>query len=198
MHDQLTLTQLRVQGVLDADGSDTPTSTPLDVDLELHLDLETAGRTDDAGQSIDISQVATIVEAVAGDGHWALLESLGLAIARTLLLPPAPGETRTRLEAVTLRLRRPAWMRGHATPGVVLHRTRRWCTTERRVLGPGVAADVIAETRYLDLLRVRLTGGARWTPPAGARVVILGEASLDPTDAHALATPRVLLVVHRK
>ena len=216
MHDQLILSQLRVQGLLDDDARedgimdsrgadqhgrsvvDLPVPTPLDLTLELNVDLEGAGRTEDPTQTIDLARVVSVVKLIAEQGHWALLESLGLAIARTLLLAPAPGELRARIDALTIRIRKPAWNRAHATPGVVLHRSSRWCTTERRVLGPGVAADVISETRYTTLLRVRLTKGARWNLPLGARAVVLAGADVRGALVEAPTSPGTLLVVHRK
>lgn len=216
MHDQLILSQLRVQGLLDDDAREDgivdgrnsdargrpvpelPVPTPLDLNLELNVDLENAGRSEDPSQTVDLAKVVSIVKLISEQGHWALLESLGLAIARTLLLAPAPGEQRARIDALTLRLRKPAWNRAHATPGVVLHRSSQWCTTERRVLGPGVAADVIAETCYTTLLRVRLTQGARWNLPLGARAVVLARADVRGSIVEAPSSPGVLLVVHRK
>jgi dihydroneopterin aldolase len=216
MQDQLTLSQLRVQGLLYEDARDDgigdsrsaaghgravldiPVPTPLDLDLELHVDLENAGRSDDPSQTVDLAGVVSVVKLIAEQGHWALLESLGLAIVRTLLLPPASGELRAQVDSLTLRIRKPAWNRAHATPGVVFHRASRWCTTERRVLGPGVAADVIADTRYTTLLRVRLTKGARWNLPLGAQVVVLAHADVRGSVVKAPSAPGALLVVHRK
>jgi len=206
MLDQLTLSSLRVQGTLEGsprdgvlhDRTEAPTPTPLEVDLELHVDLESAGRTDDIAHTVDLALVARVVEAIATDGHWSLLETLGLAIVRTLLLPPAPGEARARIDALTLRIRRSAWMRSHATPGIVLHRARHWCTTERRVLGPGVAADIIAETRHTELFRVRLTPGARFTLPPGAVAIQLTDTLLDGRTVTAPGLPGAVLVVVRR
>jgi len=208
MLDQLTLNQLRVQGALDTGGPDglaqtpapfsVPTPTPLEVDLELHLDLEEAGRADDLSHSIDLSLVAKIIDTIAASGHWSTIESLGLCIVRTLLLAPAPGEARARVEAVTLRVRRPAWLRSHATPGIVLHRTRSWCTTERRVLGPGVAADVVAETPCTEIWRVRLTPGARWDIPVGAEILTLVSAKADGRVVTSPNLPGAILMVKRK
>jgi dihydroneopterin aldolase len=208
MLDQLTLNQLRVQGALDTGGPDrlakspgqvaAPTPTPLEVDLDLHLDLEEAGRADDLAHSVDLSLVAQVIETIAASGHWSTLESLGLCIVRTLLLAPAPGEARARVEAVTLRVRRPAWLRSHATPGIVLHRTRSWCTTERRVLGPGVAADVVAETRCTEIWRVRLTPGARWQVPERAEIITLVSATTDGRTVTSPNHPGAILMVKRK
>ncbi len=125
MRDQLTLSHLRVRGTLDAAPTTArhaeriplPVSVPLDIDVELQLDLEDAGRSDDLSHSIDLGMVAELIEMIASHGHWGTLESLGLTIVRTLLLPPAPGEARTRAEAATLRVRRPSGLGSHATPG---------------------------------------------------------------------------------
>lgn len=194
--DYLSLSDLTVDTTIH---NVTGPRTRLVVGVDLHLDLEMAGRTDDFAHTIDYFQVTEIIESFARYGKWSMLESLALALARTLLLPPAPGESRAPLEAVTLRMSRPALLGGRATPGLVLHRERRWCATERRVLGPGAAADIIAETRFTDVLRVRLTAGSSLDLPAGSIAVPLANISMS-GESHASATtgPGVLLLLQSK
>lgn len=196
--DCITLSDLHVDAVIHALDPDASRRTRLTVNLELHLDLEAAGRTDDFAHSVDFFQVTDIVETFAQHGRWWMLESMALAMARTLLLSPAPGEARAALESVTMRLTRPTLLGGRAVPGLVLERARRWCTTERRVLGPGVAADVIAETRQTDVLRVRLTPGARWQLPVDAHALPLTQLSVTEREIAADDFSGAVLVFVRK
>jgi 7,8-dihydroneopterin aldolase/epimerase/oxygenase len=199
MHtDFITLRDLQVQAVIHAVDPDARRRTRLDLEIDLHLDLEPAGRADDFAFTIDFFQVNEIVRALAEHGRWWMLESLALTLARTLLLPPAPGEARSGIDGITLRMSRPELMDGLAVPGIVIHRPQRWCTTERRVLGPGVAADVIAETRNTDLLRVRLTAGSSWRLPVDAFPVPLANVAIDDNIVSSESFPGALLVVLRK
>jgi dihydroneopterin aldolase len=199
MHnDHITLQDLQVQAVIHALDPEGRRRTRLDLSIDLHLDLEPAGRADDFALTIDFFQVTDIITALAEHGRWWMLESLALTVARTLLLPPAPGEARAGLDGVTLRMCRPELMDGRAVPGIVMHRNRRWCTTERRVLGPGVAADIIAETRNTDLLRVRLTAGSSWRLPIDAFPVPLANVAIVDDVVSSETFPGALLVVVRK
>ena len=108
---------------------------------------------------IDLARVVSVVKLIAEQGHWALLESLD-SPSPPLPLAPAPGELRARIDALTIRIRKPV-RTGPMPP-------RRGPAPQQPVVydraarsGPGVAADVISETRYTTLLRVRLTKGAR-------------------------------------
>jgi len=55
------------------------------VDLEMFLDLEKAGRTDDLHNTVNYDQAFHLVEGVVTGPSYDLIEALGDQIARTLL-----------------------------------------------------------------------------------------------------------------
>lgn len=88
------------------------------IDLELHLPLEEAGRSDDLGDTLDYSQVTSSVAELVGASEAKLLEHLAERVAETLLgspdvegvtveiakmRPPVPE----RVEAISVRIERP-------------------------------------------------------------------------------------------
>jgi len=56
------------------------------VDLEMFLDLQTAGATDDLKNTINYDQVFHLVEKIVTEESYDLIEALADHIARTLLL----------------------------------------------------------------------------------------------------------------
>jgi len=73
---------------------------PFVVDVELHLDLSPAGKTDDLSRTVDYARVYAGVEAVVAGEPCRLLETLAEKIAqKTLELFP--------VEQVTVRVKKP-------------------------------------------------------------------------------------------
>jgi len=58
---------------------------PVDIDIELQLDLRAAGESDRLANTIDYGEVYKTVEAVAQEREYRLVEALAEAIARALL-----------------------------------------------------------------------------------------------------------------
>lgn len=98
---------------------------PLRVQLHLELDLEHTARTGELQSSVDYAAVDTLVRFVAIEGRFRLIESLGHALLRVLLLPPGPGEERAQVARASVRLSKPAVMLS-ALPSVSLQREARW------------------------------------------------------------------------
>lgn len=88
------------------------------VDLELHLDLDEAGRSDDLSDTLDYSEVTSSVSRLLKDMEAHLLEHVAESVAAMLLrrrevegvtvqvkklLPPVPE----RVEAIGVRIERP-------------------------------------------------------------------------------------------
>jgi dihydroneopterin aldolase len=118
--DRIELRGLRVVGrvgVLDLERSQ---DQPLEVDLELAVDLATAGASDDLADTVDYGAVCTAVVAAVGEGHVALLERLAARIVDAVL-----GVDR-RIDAVDVRVRklRPPVPVDLATSGVRIRRPR--------------------------------------------------------------------------
>jgi dihydroneopterin aldolase len=125
---------------------------PLHVTVTLEVGLERAGETGQLGHSVDYGALDGQIRFLATEGHFVLLESLALAIARFVLLPPAPGERRGEVDAVEVRIDKPGIL-PDALPGVRLRRTR-WddevivdlpeVHVARRALADGEHTDAVA------------------------------------------------------
>jgi dihydroneopterin aldolase len=74
---------------------------PFEVDLELVLDLEPAGRTDDLERTIDYSAVFTTCRRLVETTSFRLIEALAQRIADEVLATYHPDE-------VIVRIRKPA------------------------------------------------------------------------------------------
>lgn len=94
---------------------------PLDIDLDLVVDLTAAGASDDLADTVDYGAVCGAVHAAAAQEHVALLERLAEVVAQAVL---AVDE---RVVAVDLSVRklRPPVPHDLATSGVHVVRTRR-------------------------------------------------------------------------
>jgi dihydroneopterin aldolase len=94
---------------------------PLEVDLDVVVDLEAAGASDDLADTVHYGVVCDAVERAVGAGHVALLERLAELLAQAVLAVDP------RIVAVDLAVRklRPPVPQNLATSGVHVVRTRR-------------------------------------------------------------------------
>lgn len=119
VRDKITLSGLVFQGRHGMYGWERRVAQPFEVDVEIHLDLQPGGMSDDPAKTVDYCRAYhAIREEVEGSRHG-LLEALAEALAARLLdLGP--------VEAVTVRVRKPR----AALPGptgtvqVEIHRSR--------------------------------------------------------------------------
>jgi 7,8-dihydroneopterin aldolase/epimerase/oxygenase len=74
---------------------------PFEIDLELVLDLEPAGRTDDLERTVDYSAVFTTCREIVETTSFRLIEALAQRIADEVLDRYRPAE-------ITVRIRKPA------------------------------------------------------------------------------------------
>ena len=91
-----------------------------EVDVELRLDVAAAGTQDDPALTVDYTQVIDLVEEVATQRRFGLVEALAEAIA---------GEIRERfpqLEGVIVRVRKPNPPVKAAFDGLEVEIERRW------------------------------------------------------------------------
>ena len=91
------------------------------VDVELELDLQPAGRSDDLDLAVDYSGVYAVVRDIVEEGDFSLLEGLAETIAQEIL------GSFSSVDGVTVRVRKP-----HVAMGglldyaeVEIHRRRR-------------------------------------------------------------------------
>jgi dihydroneopterin aldolase len=118
--DRIELRGLRVVGrvgVLDLERSQ---DQPLEVDLDLHVDLAPAGASDELADTVDYGAVCAQVATTVGEGHVDLLERLTARIADAVLA----FDGRIAAVDVTVRKLRPPVPHDLATSGVRLVRAR--------------------------------------------------------------------------
>lgn len=116
--DCIRLLGLRVEAHLGVGARERARPQPVELDIELRLPLEEAGRTDDVARTLDYAAVADAARAVAEGRSFHLLEALAEGVARAALAqgarevvvrarkfrPPVKGE----LAAAEVEVRRSA------------------------------------------------------------------------------------------
>jgi dihydroneopterin aldolase/2-amino-4-hydroxy-6-hydroxymethyldihydropteridine diphosphokinase len=119
--DRIELRGLRAFGTHGVLPEEHERAQPFEVDLDLEIDLQPAGRSDDLGDTVDYAAVTAAVVTVLSGPHAELLEHLAERIAAVALASGAPHAT-----AVTVKLRktRPPVPFELASAGVTIHRRR--------------------------------------------------------------------------
>jgi 7,8-dihydroneopterin aldolase/epimerase/oxygenase len=119
--DRIELRGLRVLARVGVLPSERQQDQPLDIDVDLVVDLAAAGASDDLADTVDYGAVCEAVQAAAAQQHVDLLERLAEVVAEAVL---AVDE---RVVAVDLAVRklRPPVPHDRATSGVRVVRTRR-------------------------------------------------------------------------
>ncbi|HWE69260.1 MAG TPA: dihydroneopterin aldolase [Acidimicrobiales bacterium] len=118
--DRIELRGLRVLGIHGVLPEEQAKAQPFELDLDLEVDLATAGRTDALADTVDYAGVVDRAgEVIGGPGRYRLLEALAEAIAVTALEDD-------RVESVTVGLRKlePPLEADIATVGVRITRRR--------------------------------------------------------------------------
>ena len=116
--DRIELRGLHALGTHGALPEERQRAQPFEVDLDLELDLVTAGRTDRLGDTADYGAVASAVAGVIGGEHAELLEHLAERIVEAVLRA-APTATAV---TVTVRKLRPPVPVELASAGVTVRR----------------------------------------------------------------------------
>jgi dihydroneopterin aldolase len=118
--DRIELRGLRVPARVGVLPIEREQDQPLEIDLDLVVDLGQAGRSDDLADTVHYGAVCDAVATAVGAGHVALLERLAELVARAVL------GVDSRIIAVDLAVRklRPPVPHDLATSGVHVVRTR--------------------------------------------------------------------------
>jgi dihydroneopterin aldolase len=141
---------------------------PLRVQLHMELDLEHTARTGELEASVNYAAVDTLVRFLAIEGRFRLIESMGHALLRALLLPPGPGEERAQIARASVRISKPAVMLS-SLPSVALQREAPWA-----LAGPEAPRTEIARLSEVEI--------ARWVLAPGETLPVAG----DPTEGALL------------
>ena len=121
MNDRIFLTGMVFEGHHGVSDAERAERQPIEVDLEVRLDLAPAGAADDLAQTVDYGALFETRRLVVEDGSFRLLEGIAERIATDVLT----GQS--RVEALTVTVRKPGvpidgvldWA------GVTLERARR-------------------------------------------------------------------------
>jgi 7,8-dihydroneopterin aldolase/epimerase/oxygenase len=124
MTDRIVIEGMVFEGTHGVHEHEQRTPQPFEVDLELVLDLEPAGRSDDLERTIDYSAVFTTTRRIVETTSFRLIEALAQRIADEVLVTYQPDE-------VTVRIRKPAADLGGRFRAVGIEIVR------RREAGPG-------------------------------------------------------------
>lgn len=118
--DRIELRGLRVSGLVGVLDLEKRQAQPLEIDLDLSVDLAAAGASDDLADTVDYGAVCDAVAATVGERHVDLLEHLTSRVADAVLAL----DDRVSAVAVTVRKLRPPVPHDLATSGVHLVRVR--------------------------------------------------------------------------
>jgi dihydroneopterin aldolase len=118
--DRIELRGLRLSGIVGVLPHERTQAQPLEVDLDLELDVAPAAASDDLTDTVDYGAVCDAVEAVVTTTQFELLEALVVAVADAVLAVDA------RVDRVTVALRKlePPTSQQLATSGVRVTRER--------------------------------------------------------------------------
>jgi dihydroneopterin aldolase len=117
--DRIELRGLRVLGAHGALPEERERAQPFEVDLDLELDLQPAGRSDRLADTVDYGSVTQAVAAVVSGPHVELLEYLAEQVAVAALACGAPHTTAV---TVSVRKLRPPVPQDLHSAGVTIRR----------------------------------------------------------------------------
>jgi dihydroneopterin aldolase len=118
--DLIELRGLRLAGIVGVLAHEQAQAQPLELDIDVHLDLAPAGASDSLADTVDYGQLCAVAEQVVTSTRYGLLEALAEHLA-TALLGADP-----RIEAITIAVRklRPPVAQQLSTSGVRVTRER--------------------------------------------------------------------------
>lgn len=118
--DLIELRGLRVAGIVGVLAHEREQPQPLEIDLDIRLDLAVAGSSDDLSDTVDYGALCAAAEEVVSGTRHGLLEALAAHLAEALLAADL------RIDAVTVAVRklRPPVAQQLTTSGVRLTRSR--------------------------------------------------------------------------
>jgi dihydroneopterin aldolase len=118
--DRIELRGLRVVALVGVLAHEVTQAQPLELDLDLGVDLVAAAASDDLADTVDYGAVCAVAEAAVTAGHVALLERLAVLVADAVLAV----DERIVWVDVAVRKLRPPVPQHLASSGVRVHRDR--------------------------------------------------------------------------
>ena len=117
--DRISLRGMRFEGRHGVSDEERAARQPIDVDIDVRLDLSLPGRTDELADTVNYSELFDLARRIVEDRSFKLLEALATTIAEAVLAahPVEEVEVRVRkpkaplsgaFEAVEVRIRRRA------------------------------------------------------------------------------------------
>lgn len=117
--DAIELRGLRLRAIVGVLEWERRVAQPLELDLDVGLDLAAAGASDALADTVDYGQLCAVAEQVVADGRFLLLEALAAHVAEATLA----SDARIRSVTVAVRKLEPPVAQQLATSGVRLTRT---------------------------------------------------------------------------
>jgi dihydroneopterin aldolase len=117
--DRIELRGLRVQAYCGVLPEEQTRPQPLELDLDVHVDLRTAGASDDLADTVDYGELCELIERVLTSERFALLERAAERVAALAL-----DDARVDAVEVAMRKLRPPVAQSLDTTGVRITRTR--------------------------------------------------------------------------
>lgn len=154
--DVIEIRGLRVECIVGVYPHERDTPQPLEIDVR--LELEPVLEIHRLRQTVDYAAIASQLAFLLQHCRFFLLETAATALARFLLAPPALGEDRAPIQAVTVRLTKPLALGGVGVPTLEIHREAADVTLghEDKPFG---TVDVVHETREVGIYRLNVAPG---------------------------------------
>lgn len=118
--DRIELRGLRLTAIVGVLPHERTTAQPLELDLDVVVDLGPAGRSDALDDTVDYGALCTAVDAVVSTSRFGLLEALAERIAATILA----HDDRIAAATVAVRKTRPPVAQHLDSSGVRITRQR--------------------------------------------------------------------------
>lgn len=116
--DRIVVPDLSLRAKVGVSGEERSTEQEILLDVELHLDLQPAGRSDDLSMSVDYEAVCETLAATARSRPFRLIEAVAEEAARVLL-------ERFPVREVRVRVRKPGALPGWGAPHAAVEVWRR-------------------------------------------------------------------------
>lgn len=174
--DEITLEDFRIDVLVGVLAFEQQIPQPIELRIVLGLDLGPAGDTDDLDATVNYADARDVLEFLAVEGRFRLIETLALAMLRAVLAPARRPEARAQVAHAEIFIRKPTIL-GGPVPGVRLGRDAAWAAATTRVAeADGARVEVLHDVPRHASWRVVLAPGATWSAPDRTAGLVLAGA----------------------